>query len=57
MLNLVSTTTVFGTAIDVTLQELALETFFPADAQTQACLRAWRRSPLPEGSPPAYDYP
>lgn len=39
-LNLVSTTTVFGSPVDVTLQELALETFFPADEATAATLRA-----------------
>jgi transcriptional regulator with XRE-family HTH domain len=38
-LNFISTTTVFGTPVDVTLQELALETFFPADARTGAVLR------------------
>jgi transcriptional regulator with XRE-family HTH domain len=40
VLNLVSTTTVFGSPVDVTLQELALETFFPADEATAAALRA-----------------
>lgn len=35
----ISTTTVFGTPLDVTLAELALESFFPADAQTAAILR------------------
>jgi hypothetical protein len=40
VLNLISTTTVFGTPVDVTLQELALETFFPADAATAKLLRA-----------------
>lgn len=39
-LQLVSTTTVFGTAVDITLQELALETFFPADELSAARLRA-----------------
>jgi len=39
VLNLVSTTTVFGTAVDITLQELALETFFPADEATAERLR------------------
>lgn len=39
VLELVSTTTVFGTAVDVTLQELALETFFPANEDTAARLR------------------
>jgi hypothetical protein len=38
-LNLMSTTLVFGTPLDITLSELALETFFPADAQTAALLR------------------
>ena len=37
VLQLVSTTTVFGSPVDITLQELALETFFPA-----------RRQPAPE---------
>ncbi|PWC37841.1 helix-turn-helix transcriptional regulator [Azospirillum sp. TSO35-2] len=39
-LNLFSTTTVFGTAVDVTLSELAIEAFFPADAETADRLRA-----------------
>jgi hypothetical protein len=39
VLNLISTTTIFGTPVDVTLQELAMETFFPADAQTGDLLR------------------
>lgn len=39
-LNLISTTTVFGTAVDITLQELALETFFPADDASAERLRA-----------------
>jgi hypothetical protein len=39
-LSFISTTTVFGTPVDVTLSELALETFFPADAATAAILRA-----------------
>ena len=39
-LDLISTTTIFGTPVDVTLQELALETFFPADDMTGAALRA-----------------
>jgi transcriptional regulator with XRE-family HTH domain len=36
VLSFISTTTVFGTPRDVTLSELALETFFPADAETAA---------------------
>jgi transcriptional regulator with XRE-family HTH domain len=38
-LSFISTTTVFGTPVDVTLQELALETFFPADDATAQALR------------------
>lgn len=40
VLSFISTMTVFGTPMDVTLQELALETFFPADAFTADALRA-----------------
>jgi transcriptional regulator with XRE-family HTH domain len=39
VLNLISTTTIFGSPVDVTLQELALETFFPADPFTAGELR------------------
>ena len=39
VLSFISTTTVFGTPLDVTLQELALETFFPSDAFTADVLR------------------
>lgn len=39
-LSLISTTTVFGTPVEVTLSELALETFFPADDATARALRA-----------------
>lgn len=37
-LSLLSTTMVFGTPVDVTLSELAIEAFFPADAATAASL-------------------
>ena len=37
-LRFLSTTTVFGTATDVTLAELTLECFYPADAATRAAL-------------------
>jgi len=40
MLSFISTTTIFGTPVDVTLQELAVESFFPADEQTAAALTA-----------------
>ncbi len=33
-----STTTVFGTAVDVTLADTVVESFFPADAQTAAAM-------------------
>ena len=36
----ISTTTIFGTPVDVTLQELAVESFFPADERTAAALTA-----------------
>ena len=39
VLNLISIITVFGTPTDITLSELALETFFPADEETAATLR------------------
>ena len=39
VLSFISTTTVFGTAVDVTVQELTLETFFPLDAGTAEALR------------------
>ena len=39
VLSLFSTTTIFGTPVDVTLSELALETFFPADAATAEALQ------------------
>ncbi len=38
-LSFISCTTVFGTPVDVTVSELALETFFPADPETAALLR------------------
>jgi hypothetical protein len=40
VLSFVSTTTIFGTPVDVTLSELAIESFFPADAATAAALHA-----------------
>lgn len=39
ILSFFSTTTVFGTPVDVTLSELALEAFYPADAATAAAFR------------------
>ena len=40
VLSFIGTITVFGTPIDITLSELALESFYPADPQTAAALRA-----------------
>ena len=44
VLSFISTTMVFGTPVDITLSELALETFFPADELTAARMRASRRA-------------
>ena len=38
-LSFTSTTTIFGTALDIALSELAIESFFPADAETAAAMR------------------
>src|SRR5438552_10787730 len=39
VLSFISTTMVFGTPVDITLSELALETFFPADESTARRLK------------------
>lgn len=39
ILSFFSTTTVFGTALDITLSELVLESFFPADDETAKSLK------------------
>jgi len=39
-LSFFSTTTIFGTPVDITLSELAMECFFPANGETSAALRA-----------------
>ena len=41
----ISTITTFGTATDVTVSELAIESFFPADARTRAWIREASQSP------------
>ena len=49
VLSFISTTMIFGTPVDVTLSELALETFFPADDLTAERMRemaASRLSPM-----------
>ncbi|GAA6141826.1 helix-turn-helix transcriptional regulator [Hydrogenophaga sp. 5NK40-0174] len=44
LLHLISTTTVFGSPTDITLQELALETFFPGDDASSTMLQAMAAS-------------
>ncbi|WP_254614145.1 helix-turn-helix domain-containing protein [Myxococcus sp. CA056] len=39
IMSFIGTTTVFGTPVDITLAELAIESFFPADAATGELLR------------------
>jgi hypothetical protein len=39
VLSFISTTMIFGTPVDITLSELALETFFPADDLTARRMR------------------
>jgi transcriptional regulator with XRE-family HTH domain len=48
VLTFISTTTVFGTPVDVTVSEIALECLFPADDVTAAHLR--KLQSLPNGS-------
>lgn len=45
LLSFISTTTIFGTPVDITLQELAVESFFPADAATAAALTTALQGP------------
>ena len=40
VLSFMSATMIFGTPVDITLSELALETFFPADELTAERMRA-----------------
>jgi transcriptional regulator with XRE-family HTH domain len=39
LLSFISTTTIFGTPVDITVSEVALESFFPADAATAETMR------------------
>ncbi len=50
-LSLISTTTVFGTPTEVTVAELAIEAFYPADAKTASRLLQLQTS-LPPVAPP-----
>lgn len=49
VLNLISTTMVFGTPVDVTLSELAVEAFFPADAATAEALTRLSQESVSQG--------
>jgi hypothetical protein len=40
-LSFISTIATFGTAVDITVAELAIESFFPADAATAEAVRAY----------------
>ena len=44
-----STVTTVATPHDVTLQELHVETFYPADPETEAILKAYEAQPVPRG--------
>jgi transcriptional regulator with XRE-family HTH domain len=51
VLSFISTTTVFGTPLDITLSELAIESFFPADPKTAEILaQLVRQQPPPVGT-------
>jgi hypothetical protein len=38
-LSFISTTTIFGTALEISLSEIAIESFFPADRATAIAMR------------------
>lgn len=44
ILSVYSTTTMFGTPVDITLSELAIESFFPADEATAAAFRRYAQT-------------
>ncbi|MBN8925159.1 MAG: transcriptional regulator [Rhodospirillales bacterium 69-11] len=46
VLSFFSTTTVFGTPVEVTLSELAIEAFFPADPETARLMRLQADAPV-----------
>jgi hypothetical protein len=45
LLSFFSTRTTFGTAVDVTVAELSIESFFPADAVTADAVRLMASAP------------
>jgi transcriptional regulator with XRE-family HTH domain len=48
-ISLFTTLTSFGTPRDITLAELAVELFYPADEKTEGVLRSWQEHPPPQG--------
>jgi hypothetical protein len=50
LLSFISTTTLFGTPRDITLSELAIEAFFPADSETAAIMQHDSRASRPAKS-------
>lgn len=48
-ISLFTTLTSFGTPRDITLAELAVELFYPADEKTEGVLRTWEEHPMPTG--------
>ena len=52
-LSFFSTTTIFGTPVDITLSELAIEAFFPADQATVAIMRRLMEGQVPPILEPA----
>ncbi|MFB4318271.1 helix-turn-helix domain-containing protein [Actinomadura sp. 21ATH] len=55
-LRLLSTLTRFGTAVDVTVAELRLEAFLPADDETATALNTlWKSRDVPDRRPPPPD--
>ena len=50
-LSFLSITTVLGTPMDITVEELAIEAFYPADDKTASALRSRHPQPLPIAHP------
>jgi transcriptional regulator with XRE-family HTH domain len=50
-LSLFTVTTVIGTPLDVTIDELAIEAFYPADQATASALQSWATDPAALASP------
>jgi len=55
LLSFFSTTTVFGTPVDITISEIAIEAFYPADKATAEAVRktaAGAKAPIASAKPP-----